>query len=47
MTTKDKIIIAVVVVAGLALLAIDGLTGKADCGDARYDQTTGECRESK
>lgn len=45
MTTKEKLIIAVAIVAGIALLAIDGITGQADCEPGRYDQTTGQCLE--
>ena len=43
MTTKEKLIIAVAIGAGIALLAIDGITGQADCESGRYDQTIGEC----
>lgn len=47
MTTKEKLIIAVAIVAGIALLAIDGITGQTDCESSRYDQTTGQCLEER
>lgn len=46
MTNKDKIIIAIAVVAGLALLIVDGVAGSKNCS-GRYDQTTAVCVEDK
>lgn len=47
MTTKEKVIIAVAIVAGIALLAADGVAGQIDCESGRYDQTIGECVDGK
>lgn len=47
MDKVTKIIIAVAIIAGLGLLVLDGKLGEADCGVGEYNQTTGECKESK
>lgn len=47
MAIKEKVIIAVAIVAGIALLAVDGLAGQTDCGSGRYNQATGECVDGK
>ena len=40
---KNKVVIVIAIVAGFALLVIDGLNGNANCESQRYDQTKGVC----
>lgn len=47
MDKKSKVIIAAAIIAALGLMILDGKMGEADCGTNNYNQTTGECKESK
>lgn len=47
MAIKEKVIIAIAVVAGIALLAVDGVVGQTDCESGRYDQNIGECVDAR
>ena len=47
MAIKEKVIIAVAIVVGIALLAVDGMAGQTDCESGRYDQTIGECVDAR
>lgn len=39
-----KVLVAIVIIAGLLLLAIaDAKIGESECGEGNYNQTTGEC----
>ena len=43
METIKKVILAIVIVAGIALLVADAWYGQAQCGDEQFNQTTGKC----
>ena len=39
-----KIIVAVAIIAGILLIAVaDAKLGESQCGEGKYNQTTGEC----
>ena len=39
-----KFLVAVIVIAGIiVLLSADAKLGEANCGEGKYNQTTGEC----
>jgi hypothetical protein len=39
-----KIIVAVAIIAGILILAVaDAKLGESQCGEGKYNQTTGEC----
>lgn len=39
-----KIVLAILIVAGMTLLLVaDAKMGESECGEGKYNQTTGEC----
>jgi hypothetical protein len=44
METIKKVFLAIVIVAGMTLLLVaDAKMGESECGEGKYNQTTGEC----
>lgn len=43
MQRNKRIIVVIAAIVVVALLVIDGRTGADDCGDDKYDQSTGQC----
>jgi hypothetical protein len=44
---KSKLIIIAAIIAGMGIKVLDAKVGESQCGEGKYNQTTGECKEER